>query len=145
MKKLALAAFAAAAACGGSSTTKFPTITITAPGAGASVKLDSTKIVPLQYTTTDFVVKAISVCGSESSACGHVHVLIDGALCSAGGPYNNTSSAAPTANADFNKCDPSVVYRSHTITLELHTDGHNPIQNAGGQEISAAVAFTVTQ
>ncbi len=144
MKRLAFAAVALAAACGGSST-KYPTITITAPSANASVKLDSTKLVPLQYSTTDFTVKPAGSCGSESTSCGHVHVLIDGALCSAGGPYNNTSYAAPTANADFSKCSSSVVYGSHTVTLELHTDGHNPINNASGQQIAAAVAFTVTQ
>ena len=143
MKKLAFAAVALAAACGGSST-KFPTITITAPGASSSVTLDSTKIVPVQYSTTDFTVKPLGSCGSESTNCGHVHVLIDGALCSGRNPYNNTSTAAPTANADFSKCDPSVVYGSHTVTLELHTDGHNPIASANGQQIAAAVPFTVT-
>lgn len=143
MKKLALA-LVLAAACGGS-TRKYPTITITAPSAGGSVKLDATKIVPLQYSTTDFTVKPAGTCGSESENCGHVHLLIDGALCSSGGPYNNTSEAAPTANANFGKCDPSVVYRSHTVSLELHTDGHNQVTSASGQPVVAAVTFTVAQ
>jgi hypothetical protein len=144
MKKFAFAAAALVAACGGSST-KYPTITVTAPSANASVKLDATKLVPVQYSTTDFTIKPAGTCGSESTNCGHVHVLIDGALCSAGAPYNNTSYAAPTANADFSKCASSVVYQAHTVTLELHTDGHNAINNASGQPIVAAIAFTVTQ
>lgn len=143
MKKSIFVALAAAAACGGSSTAKTPALSITAPGAGASVALgtDADQSVNLSYTVSDFAVKPPGACGSVSSSCGHIHILIDGIACnSPNSPYNGTSVTAGTAVAKFARC--SKPTGDHTVSLELHDDTHHAVNNDNGQQILATVQFT---
>jgi hypothetical protein len=73
--------------------------------------------------------------------CGHIHVLVDGMMCTPeGGPYNNDASASP-AEAILSKCP--MANGSHNITLELHHDDHTAITGSSGT-IQASVMITAT-
>ena len=142
MKRLAVVA--RAAACGGSTPHSNATISITAPTANASVLLgsDAAKSVTITYTLTGFTVKAPGTCAGASN-CGHVHVLIDGQACNApGSPYNNTSIDQSSAQAQFASCAAANQVGTHTVTLELHDDQHNPVLDASGHQIMSAVSFS---
>lgn len=141
MKILTLIVLSAAVGCGGSSTAKLPVLNITAPSGGALVTLGADKSAPMSYTVSDFAVKPVGACGSLSTSCGHVHVLIDGTACNPpNSPYNGTGETAGSAVAKFALC--AMPTGKHTVTLELHDDAHNPINSTNGQVIQASVAFT---
>jgi hypothetical protein len=81
-------------------------------------------------------------CADSSNNCGHVHVLIDMDACTPdGAPYNNDAFMSP-ATAIFSSCP--MANGAHTITLELHHNGHSPIVDATMTTISASVAVTAT-
>jgi hypothetical protein len=120
--------------------TIYPTITISAPASGATVTMgtDADKTVPITFGVSDFTLMAAGTCNGAAN-CGHVHILVDGPTCSPP-PYNNEAHAIPTANALLAKCPTPA--GSHTVTLELHDDMHNPVKDASGTQIAASVTFT---
>jgi hypothetical protein len=125
-----------------------PTISISSPTAGSTVTVMTTtgspaqKVVPITFATT-LTLMAPGACGSVSTTCGHVHLLIDGTACTPSGqPYNNAATSAGPVNAILSSCP--MVNGMHTVTLELHADDHSPIKDASGATISAQVAFTAT-
>jgi len=148
MKRFTLvASLALIAACGGSSstTTTYPAITISSPSANSTVTLPSNKQVGLNFSVSNFQVKAPGTCGSVSTTCGHVHILIDGPVCNdtvTGAPYNGTAVSTPAAVADFSKCPSSVQPGSHTVTLELHDDQHGVVKDANGVQVQDKVTIT---
>jgi hypothetical protein len=141
MKNATLLGLLLCAACGGSSSGSNATISITSPAASASVALgsDSQKTVTMIYAVTSFDVKAPGSCGSEAN-CGHVHILIDGNACNGSDIYNDSSYAVPDALAFFAKC--ATPTGSHTVTLELHDDVHNPVKDKNGNQVQTSVSFT---
>ena len=71
------------------------------------------------------------------------HVLIDAQACNApGSPYNNTSIDQASAQAAFADCAAANQVATHTVTLELHDDQHNPVLDASGHQIMSAVSFS---
>jgi hypothetical protein len=139
--KTFLIGLALCAACGGSSGGSSATITIANPAASSSVALgtDSQKSVTITYAVTSFNVKALGSCSGVAN-CGHVHLLIDGNACNGSDIYNNSSYATPTAVAFFAKC--STPTGSHTVTLELHDDMHNPVKDNSGNQVQTSVTFS---
>jgi hypothetical protein len=127
------------AACGGSSDNKpIPTIAISSPAAGATQAMaaDVDKSVAIGFTTTNFT---LSDTCSGNSACGHIHLLIDGSTCNpTGSPYNNTATSSP-AQAHFGVCPTAAGL--HTVTLELHHQDHSAVTGSNGT-VAATVVFT---
>src|SRR5438309_686473 len=115
------------AACGSDSMTAGKSIAISSPAAGSTVTLgtDADKSANVAYTVTGFTLKAPGQCAGAAD-CGHVHLCIDAAACSQGGPYNNDSNGSP-AVAKFAKCPTAT--GMHTIKLELHNDDHSIYMN----------------
>jgi hypothetical protein len=99
--------------------------------------------IPVSFTTTNFTLMAPGGCGSVTNNCGHVHLLIDGAMCTpAGAPYNNDGFASPI-NAILSNCPASDTGDgSHTVSVELHSDQHAPIVGANMMTIANSVTFT---
>ena len=96
-------------------------------GAKVSVGSDADKSVAVDYLVENFTLKAPGTCGS-ASACGHVHLQIDGSACnSSGSPYNAAGAVGPTP-AKFGACSSAV--GSHRVTVELHNDNHSPVTGA---------------
>jgi hypothetical protein len=95
---------------------------------------------------TSFTLMPPGMCsgGATNTGCGHVHLLIDGAMCTpSGAPYNNAATAAGMpVNAILSSCP--MVNGSHTISLELHKDDHTPLNDASGTVISTSVMFTAS-
>jgi hypothetical protein len=120
-----------------------PTISITSPAANATVmSTPPDDTVPVGYTTTNFMgVAALSAgCDNASNNCGHVHVLVDGSMCTpTNSPYNNDGFTSPI-NAILSSCP--MAAGMHTVTLELHHNDHSPILDANMMTISTHVAFT---
>ncbi len=130
------------AACGGSSAKGInASIHISSPQAGASVALgtDVDKSVIVAYTLTGFTVMALGSCGS-TAACGHVHIFIDGTAC--GAPYNNTSYSQTSGTAKFALCASGNQTGSHLLSVELHDDQHNPVNDLSGNQIKDSVSIT---
>jgi hypothetical protein len=127
------------AACGGSSDNKpAPTIAVSSPAVGSTQALgtDSDKSVAVAFTTTNFT---LSETCNGNSACGHIHVLIDGSTCNpTGSPYNNTATSSP-AQAHFGVCPTPTGL--HTVTLELHHQDHSAVA-INGATVATSVAFT---
>jgi hypothetical protein len=103
------------------------------------------KVVPIAFTTTNFMLANPGMCGAQAGTdnCGHIHVYLDGMTCNMG-PYNNDAVASP-AQAVLSYCPSSdAINGMHTVSLELHHDDHSPINNSNGQVISASVSITTT-
>jgi hypothetical protein len=138
MQKLAAVLTLALAACGGSDR-KDPAIAITAPTAGSTITLPADKSVTLSYTLTNFTAAAPGACGSTQN-CGHIHVLIDGPVCTPSpAAYNNSSNSPTQASALFANCPTPT--GQHTVELQLHDDSHNPVKTNAGQDVKTSVAF----
>jgi hypothetical protein len=130
------------AACGGSSAKGInASIHITSPQASASVALgtDVDKSVTVAYTLSGFTVMAPPNCGN-TPACGHVHIFIDGTAC--GIPYNNTSYSQTSGTAKFALCASANQTGSHVLSVELHDDQHNPVNDLSGNQIKDSVSIT---
>jgi hypothetical protein len=97
--------------------------------------------IPVAFALTNFTLKPPGACGSVSSSCGHIHVLIDGAMSCGGPPYNNDDETGSPATAIVSKC--GTVNGPHTITLELHADDHSSVDGADGTVIASSVQVTV--
>jgi hypothetical protein len=122
-----------------------PTIKIATPATGSSVavvKNGAEEDIPVTFTLTNFTLMAAGSCGSISTTCGHIHLLIDDATSCGAPPYNVAIESGTSGNAVVSKC--STVNGAHKIILELHDDQHNPINGANGQVISDSVQLTVT-
>ena len=138
------------AACGGSSSGgSNATVTIVTPTANSTVTRDGQGNLPVTFALTNFTLRDPGQCGSLAN-CGHIHLRIDGtgSTCNSpfteGGGYNNQISSGTTAQARFNFCTaPATPTGTHTITLQLHDDMHNPVVDSSGQQIQAQVAVTV--
>jgi hypothetical protein len=114
-----------------------PSITITSPQNGSAVMAgtDVAQSVPVAFTVQSFTLTAPGTCPSISDTCGHVHLMVDGALCNAAGmPYNNAGAASPIG-ANMASCAARV--GAHTISLELHRDDHSPVMT--GSPIASAL------
>jgi hypothetical protein len=140
---LCAAIFCPLAACGGASSNDIATaITITSPTPNQTVTLTAAKTSSVAFSLTTFTLadpSAASAC-SGVTACGHVHLLIDGAACTpAGAPYNNDGFASPI-DAKFSSC--ATPTGSHTVTLELHHNDHSAYNDANGHVVSANVTIT---
>lgn len=123
------------AAAGGGGDARLPTITITAPAAGAVALGDDADLsVAVDYDVDNFALMAPGSCAGAEN-CGHVHVLIDQQACNApGAPYNNAGAAGPT-DARFAACATPTGW--HTITVELHNDDHSAVEDPQGRVIHA--------
>jgi hypothetical protein len=139
-----------------------PTIAITSPASAAAVTVTkgagtpAEDDVPIAFTTTGITLMMPGSCLDKSDSidnCGHVHLLIDGAMCTpsaSGLPYNNATPATAAAdganaspvNAIVSSCP--TVNGAHTVTLELHHDDHSPVNGADGTVISSQVMITVS-
>jgi len=130
---------ALALACGGSSSPAVPTLAIGSMSATQTVGTDADKSVDVPFTLASFTLKDPGTCGSNT-ACGHLHVTIDGSACNAtGSPYNNAATASP-AVAKFAKC--ATATGSHVVTLLLQNDSHAPVNDAAGSPIKASITLT---
>jgi hypothetical protein len=133
-----------------------PTISLTTSGSVTVVTNGSEKDVPLAFTTSNFTLKQPGQCGSLAggNTCGHVHVFVDYTASSGstpcgepGAPYNNQGWTSPV-NANMSQCTtdtPSfTINGSHSFRLELHNDGHGPINDASGNVIQSTATLTVS-
>lgn len=129
---------AAVAACGtAGNQNSAPSIAITSPADNATVS--ATADVPIAFTISNFTLRAPGACGGVTP-CGHIHVLVDGAICNkSGAPYNNAAVASPASALLQNCAKPA---GAHTIALELHNDDHTPAKDANGAPVVAKVAVT---
>jgi hypothetical protein len=149
--RFALASLLFAAACGGGSGGgSNASVVITAPASGASVTMgtDSLKIVPVNFTLSNFTLMAPGHCAGAAN-CGHLHLVIDGytSPCDpvSGIPpekYNVEVTTGTTTSAQFASCGGTAA-GLHTITLEVHDDAHGDVKDSNGNLIkSAAVSIT---
>ena len=121
-----------------------PSIAITSPASGDSVSTTTSTDVPVVFTVTNFELMAAGTCGAVNDNCGHVHVLVDGTACNAGGAYNSAfpvtggAGSPATATAQLSKCPAAT--GTHTLKLELHRDDHSAVSNGA----SATVDITAT-
>jgi hypothetical protein len=142
---IAATAGLSALGCGSSSSNNnadaaVPTMQIVSPVTGAAVVVTATDATtPVTVTATDFTLKAPGACAG-ASACGHLHVFVDGTACNAPGMQYNAQGASPVS-ANFAFCQ--TVNGSHTIKVELHHDDHSPV-TAGGATIAESIDVTVS-
>ncbi len=131
---------AIASGCGGSSKPSVtPTLNITSPATGSTVTMNAQLTSPVVFATENFTLKAAGTPGC-GVGCGHVQLLIDGALCTpAGASWNNIGATSPI-DARFGACGNPV--GSHQISLELHNNDNSPLLNASGSVISSSVNVT---
>lgn len=118
-----------------------PAIHITSPSDSSTVTLqpDANASVPIEFTVENFTLMAPGSCAG-AAGCGHVHLLIDDTACNQdGAPYNNAGAASPI-EAHFAGC--AVPSGAHSVTLELHDDGHALITDGAG--LPAADTISVT-
>jgi hypothetical protein len=115
-------------------------ITITAPTPGASVSLGTSMTVPVAFTVSNFTLMTPGSCGAMAN-CGHLHLLVDGTTCNAGGNPYNTSGAASPLTANLSLCPAMMRVGPHTVTLQLRDDSHGAVM-AGAVPVEARVMFT---
>lgn len=138
------------AACGGSTSGggdagstggASPAIAITTTGS-LNLGNSADRAAPIAFTISNFTLKAPGACAG-AAACGHVHVLIDGAACTpVGAPYNNAAVSSP-ASAKFGLCPTAT--GAHTVELQLHDDAHHPINDASGNVVKADATVTTVE
>jgi hypothetical protein len=145
----AFALVGALAGCGGAENmTSFPTLKLTKPATGATVKYDMTNTdVNIEFTVTGLMLMDPGKCGTTAN-CGHVEFFIDGTTCNDHSdpmhpqPYNDVASASPaTAGLDYCPMFPNV-NGMHTLKAELHKDDLSAIDGASGAVVSDSVTFT---
>jgi hypothetical protein len=77
-----------------------PSIEILTPSSGASLTLDATGLIEVSVRVRNVQLKGLGTCGTDT-ACGHVHLNLDGANCH-NTPFYNAwiTSAAADGSAD---------------------------------------------
>jgi len=113
------------------------TLSLTSPLNATVVTLgtDAKASVPASFSVTGFTLAAPGSCAG-APACGHVHLLIDGASCNtAGQPYNNAGPASPLS-AQFATC--ATAPGPHQLSVELHNDDHTPVLDGTGKTIASS-------
>lgn len=119
-----------------------PLIEILAPVNGAIVdhKDDADKVVPVDFRIESFTLKEAGSCAG-AAACGHVHLLVDGAACvSTGKTYNNAGATSPI-DAKMAAC--ATPTGTHELVLELHNDDHSPVKDPAGNVVASKTKIAV--
>jgi hypothetical protein len=119
-----------------------PAVRILSPFDGSIIEhaSDADKTVPVKFDVTDLRLAPAGTCGKDP-ACGHVHLLVDGASCNAAGEHYNNSGTASPLSAKVARCLSAT--GRHTLTVQLHRDDHSPLNDPLGKHVAASTAVVV--
>jgi hypothetical protein len=127
-----------------------PAVSITEPADKATVIITDDPDVPVAFTVTNFTLKEPGKCAG-ASACGHVHVLVDGHSCDdhENGEVHsfNAESATSPVGAGLDYCTDAVmgvpVEKSYPVVVSLYGDDEAEVKDSSGKAVSDSIEFSV--
>jgi hypothetical protein len=135
--KLSLAACALLVACGVSPETT-PTLDIDSPGDNSAVNVASNGLVAVNFST-NFTLRTPGTCSGED-ACGYVTLQVDGSSCNQPSLSYNALATSSPAEVNLTLCQ--TVAGQHVITIELHNDDGNIVDDLAGNSVTDEATIT---